>query len=600
MGLIRTMLREVLRARGRGTATLEEALALVDQERFVEAEAALREICIARPDDFDPRLSLGRVLYRQKKHGAAIVVLGQALECKPESTDARYLLGRALIDNEQYGAALDALRRVTSVAPTWAPGWLALADALKGAGHFDAAEDHYLRALELAPGFAAAASDYGVLLELLARGTEALRYYRRAIEIKPDFRIAHSNLVFALTRSDSVAPEEVFQEHLEWARRHAEHLTAAARPHAKRTRAGRLRVGYVSPDFRDHPVAYFVEPVLQHYDRSAFETYCYCDVRVPDERTRRLRECASVWRDTRALDDEALAKLVKDDRIDILVDLTGHTRDHRLLVFARRPAPIQVTWMGYPNTTGLSAVDYRISDRYADPPGMTETLHTERLMRMPEIYMPFAVPLEDAPVQRPPVLERGYVTFGSFNAAAKLTDTMLRVWSRVLRGVPTARLLILDVPEGRARERIVALLAQEGVERTRIELRARLSYREFWDAYNDVDIALDTHPCSGTTTTAHTLWMGVALVTLPGRAHASRVATTMLTNAGLARFAAASEDDYVQIAIDLAKGAALLVELRASMRERLLRSPNMDGTRFTRFLEAAYQRAWKDWCAASA
>ena len=594
------MLREVLRPRGRAKTSMEEAIALVGEERLAEAEAALRALCIARPDDAAPRLWLGRVLYRQKKQGAAIVALEQALEIDPASTDALYLLGRARIDNLDYVQAVAALRRVTALLPAWGPGWLALADALNGAGDADAAEAHYLRALEIDPGLAVAAYNYGILLEKLARGGEAVRYYRRAIEIDPGFRIAHSNLLFALTRSDETTPEAVFREHLEWARQHAEPLTAKSQPHARRARGTRLRVGYVSPDFRDHPVTYFFEPVLEHHDRSRFETYCYSDVRVPDARTRRMRELADAWRDTRALSDEALADLVRSDRINILVEFTGHTRDERLLVFARRPAPIQITWMGYPNTTGISAMDYRISDHYADPPGMTEALHSERLLRLPEIYMPFAVPLEDAPLQPPPMLERGFATFGSFNSAAKLTDSMLRVWGRILRSVPSARLLILDIPEGRARERITTLIASEGVDASRVEMRGRLDYREFWDAYNEVDVALDTHPCSGTTTTAHTLWMGVPVVTLPGRAHASRVALTMLTNAGLARWVAASENEYVAIAADLAREPARLQALRPDLRDRMRRSPNMDGARFTRFLEAAYERAWEDWYAPSA
>jgi predicted O-linked N-acetylglucosamine transferase (SPINDLY family) len=323
-------------------------------------------------------------------------------------------------------------------------------------------------------------------------------------------------------------------------------------------------------------------------------------VAVPDARTERLRAYPVVWRDTGALTDEQLAKLVQEDRIDVLVDLTGHTRGDRLLVFAQRAAPVQITWNGYANTTGLSAMDYRITDGYADPPGATEHLHSEKLMRMPEIYMPFAVPVDAPPVGPLPALEKGHVTFGSFNTLSKVTPGVLRLWARVLQKIADAELVMLAVPQGRTRERIAEAFAAAGVDETRIHLRERASHREFMAAHNEVDIALDTHPQSGTTTTAHSLWMGVPVVTIAGKTHAGRVGASMLSNAGLPHLVGASEDDYVSIAVRLAQDVHGLQALRAMLRDQLRNAPNMNGARFTRFLEAAYEQAWHDWYDASA
>jgi len=402
------MLKGLVSRRGRGgRATLEAAQALLEAGRDEEAAALLREVCIAQPDEFEPRLTLGRVLYAMKALGPALAALEQAIELAPADTDAQYLLARARADCGDFTAALELLRPLTARLPAWGPGWLALADALTGAGELDPAEDAYLRALELAPGLSVAPYNYGVVLDKMGRVDEAISYYRRALGIDPAFRAAHSNLLFALNRSDAVTPEEVCREHLEWARRHAEPLTAAAPPPEPPRRSGRrLRVGYVSADFREHPIGYFCGPVLRHHDRKRIEVYCYSDVRVPDAVTHALRSTDSTWRDTRALSDEALAGLVRKDGIDILVDLAGHTHGDRLLAFARRPAPLQVAWIGYPNTTGMSAMTHRITDAYADPPGTTEHLHSERLVRMPEIYLPFAEPHDDVPAGPAPALER--------------------------------------------------------------------------------------------------------------------------------------------------------------------------------------------------
>jgi predicted O-linked N-acetylglucosamine transferase (SPINDLY family) len=318
-----------------------------------------------------------------------------------------------------------------------------------------------------------------------------------------------------------------------------------------------------------------------------------------DDTTARIRKLCGQWRRSADLSDQQLADAVAGDAIDILVDLSGHTEGNRLLAFARKPAPVQVTWNGYANTTGMSAIDYRITDSLADPPGMTDALHTEELLRMPDVYMVFTPPGRSPDVNELPAARRGHVTFGSFNTITKLTPEVAAVWGRILRALPGSRLLVAALPNAKARERVLALFASEGVDPARLDMRGRLPRNEFLALHNEVDVALDPFPFAGTTTTCHSLWMGVPVVTLAGQTHVARVGVSFLTNAGLPELVASSADGYVDIAVDLARDTPRLVELRRTLRRRMLESRLTDAPTFTRHLEAAYRRIWQDWCVRS-
>lgn len=615
---------------------LRFGLAREQQGDVVGAEQAYRSILEGQPEHPAALHLLGHVLTLQGKTGEALPVLSRAAALMPDDADVQFNLAYALRRDGRLPAAEEALRRAVTTRPKFVAAWLSLAGVMTDLDRLDNAEDCFQRALALEPGFAEAHYnygnllyqklsrldeaeecfhralalepsfaeahyDYGNLLQREGRIGEAVARYRAAIDLKPDFMRAHSNLVYSLNFSDEFSPEEVFGEHLEWARRHAEPLTAAARPHsAPRTTGRALRVGYVSANFRDHAVTYFFESTLAHHDSQRVAAYCYSDVKRPDSHTDRLRSWASVWRDIAGEDDQSVAELVRRDGIDILVDLTGHTDDHRLLAFARRPAPVQVTWNGYANTTGMSAIDYRITDALADPPGMTEHLHSEKLARLPEIYMAFTPPAASPDVSAAPVMEAGHITFGSLNALSKITPQVIRVWSDILKCIPDARLLMLTVPAGRTRERLARDFASQGVSAERLEFIPRLPFQQFLAAHSRVDIALDPFPFSGTTTTCQTLWMGVPVVTLAGRSHVSRVGVTMLTNVGLGECVAQDEDDYVRTASALATDLPRLREIRGELRGRMLSSPLADGKRLARFLEDAYRKMWEDYCYQSA
>jgi protein O-GlcNAc transferase len=564
--------------------------------RLSEAEQIYRSVLADDPEQVDALFLLGHVLKLQNRPEEAVAVLGRLTVLAPQDPLARYSLATALFAQTRLTEAAQALREALRLKPDMLAALNNLTDILTALGQVDEAEECYQRILQLTPGSEEAHFKYGNFLVLLGRIDEAIANLRRAIEINPELMSAHSNLLFAMNYSADYSPEALFREHLEWDRRHAAPLSREASPHRNSRAAGRkLRIGYVSAHFRDHAVSYFFESTLKYHDYDRFEVFCYSDVIKPDAFTERMRAYPCVWRDIVNQGDAAVASLVESDGIDILVDLSGHT-DVRLLVFARKPAPVQVTWNGYPNTTGMAAMDYRITDACADPPGMTEHLHTEKLVRLPEIYMAYQQLRASPPVAPPPSIGKGYVTFGSFNTLPKVGPQVIAVWARILSALPTARLMILTVPEGSTRTRLAQAFAAHGIGPERLEMIARLPSWQFMEAHQQVDIALDPFPYNGTTTTCQTLWMGVPLIALAGGTHVSRVGVSMLTSLGLQRLIARDHQEYVSLAVALAENRDELAALRAGLRERMQGSPLTDGARLTGFLEAAYTKMWDDYC----
>ena len=577
---------------------LRAALGHQQSGRLAEAETIYRELLGAVAPHADVMHLLASNLMLQRRHHEAVALLERVTALQPESAEACYNLGGALNAIGQYERAARCFEKALDLRPDFAEALSSLGNVLSAAGRPDEAELSYRRSLGLRPDSAEAVYNLGNLLHLEGRLAEAIECYRRAFMLRPSFVTAHSNYVYALNFDSGYEPQRVFEEHLAWARSHAEPLRRFIPHHANEAVPGRrLRVGYVSPNFRNHAAAYFFEPVLACHDARQFQIFCYSDVLQADEYTARLRQCSGEWRECAHLTDEELAEQILGDRIDILVDLTGHTERNRLLVFARKPAPIQITWNGYANTTGMSAMDYRITDAFADPPGMTEHLHTEQLIRMPDIYMVFRPPPDSPAVNDLPAAQSGRLTFGSFNALSKLTPHVVQAWSRILLAVPGARLLLATLPAGQTRERVCGMFAAYGVDSARLELHGRLPLREFLALHHQADIALDPFPFSGTTTTCHSLWMGLPVVTLAGQSHVSRVGVSMLTNIGLKGMIANSVDDYVNIATRLADDPGKLRALRGGLRDRMLNSPLTDAERFTRHLEARFRQIWTGWCA---
>ena len=463
-------------------------------------------------------------------------------------------------------------------------------------GQLGEASAAFEEALRLRPGYAAAHDNLGRLLKLAGRTDEALPHFRAALAADPQ-PATHSNLLLALNATTGLTPAEIFAEHRVWAARHAAAFypkagtattaRASGEPFAPR----RLRIGYVSPDFVNHAVAFFMEPVLAAHDRAKVEVFAYANALTEDAVTARLKSLCEHWRDIARLNDDDAAALIRADGIDILVDLAGHTARHRLQVFARKPAPVQATWLGYPNTTGLEAMDYRLTDEISDPREATDGFYSEKLVRLPGPFLCYRPPAESPPVGPLPMLAQGHVTFGCFNHASKLSAPSIVLWARLLAEHPAARLRFKSrgLADEMAAAGLWAKFAARGIAAERIVIDGRtLSTTGQLGLYNEIDVALDPFPYNGTTTTCEALWMGVPVVALAGATHVARVGASLLTHFGAPAWVAATEDDYLRIAGELVADAARLADIRRGLRARMRTGALCDGPRFTRGLEAAY------------
>ncbi|MBC8167848.1 MAG: glycosyltransferase [Bryobacteraceae bacterium] len=435
----------------------------------------------------------------------------------------------------------------------------------------------------------------------------ALPAFRRYVAGYPDDAAAHSYLLFLLHSVEDISQEQIFAEHLRWSARHG--LSLASKHRANASDAERvLRVGYVSADYRaGHPVMYFFEPVLRARDRSRFHVTCYSNVAIPDAVTGQVRLLADEWREIRGRPDDEVVAQILADRIDILVDLAGHCGGSRLKVFAGKPAPVQVTWLGYPDTTGLSAIDYRITDAIVDPPGLSERFHTEQLVRLePPGFLCYQPPAAAPPVSDLPASRAGYVTFGCFQYPGKITARMIENWARIMLGVPSSRLFLHHCfsdyaePQGAVRNRLCAAFEGRGISADRLTFVGGVpSLRSHLELYSQVDMALDTSPFNGTTTTCEALWMGVPVITKAGHAHAGRVGASLLNQVGLDNLVTATDREYCEFATELASDLPRLTGIRAGLRAALTQSSLLDASGFTRKLENRFLRMWRDFCGAA-
>jgi predicted O-linked N-acetylglucosamine transferase (SPINDLY family) len=462
----------------------------------------------------------------------------------------------------------------------------------------DEAVSCYQRAVQAKPDFPEAHTNLGNVSGEAGELDAAAACYRRALELKPDYAQAHSNLLLTGQYRAGVTLAELAAAHAAYDRQHAAPLRTARTPHTNdRDPLRRLRLGFVSPDFGRHPVGYFLIRTLENLDPDQCETVCYCDRRMKDGLALRLQAAAMVWRDVQGLSDKGLAETIRADRIDILFDLAGHTALNRLLAFARKPAPVQITWLGYVGTTGLAAMDDLIADRFHVPP-RAEVHFREKVLRMPDGYVCFEPP-DEAPAVGPlPALERGQVTFGSFNNVAKLNSEVIALWAEIVRGVPGSRLVLVSPAFAgqTARRRVGEAFVAAGGAPEQLELRGRLPRPELLAAYNAIDVALDPFPYSGGVTTCEALWMGVPVVTCPVETFASRHSLSHLSNVGLTETIATTRQEYAELAVSLAGDLPRLARLRAGLRPRMAASPLCDGQRFAANLMQVLRDVWRAWC----
>lgn len=628
-----SLLREVLaRNPSSSAAWIGLGTLLKENRRYEEAIDSLNRALAIDPASHEAHYNLGTVYHVQQQWGPAGEAYQRALAVRPDF--ARALSNLATVRQHQGDAqvSLALYDRAIALDPIHAQSHLNRANVYKMLRRTADAIAGYERAIQLQPRFPEAFNNLAALyndlsrpddaiaccqrgieqdptsaalfanlatsLQNLGRVDEAIEASRKSVELRPEGVNEHTNLLYKLNFNPRYAPAEIFAEHLEWARRHAEPLTAKAVPCTNdRSPERRLRVGYVSPYFRDHAVNFFSEPMIVAHDHRQVEVYCYNDSRLADEATTRLRSAADHWRDTRLQSDDELAKSIRDDAIDILVDLTGHIAGNRLLVFARKPAPVQVTYLGYQNTTGMSAMDYRLTDAWADPPGETDPYYTEKLVRLGASYFCYR-PSDDASAITPlPALDRGYVTFGSFNNFAKVAPPVLDAWIELLARVPNSRLMILAHRGGYLQNHLDERMQQRGLDPARIELCTKRPRNEYLELVSRADIALDPFPFNGHTTTCDAVWMGLPVVMLAGGSYASRFGGSVLRNVGLSDLIATSAAEYVELAARLAGDIAALAEIRSGLRQRMAASVLCDASGFAHRLEGAYREMWRRWCA---
>jgi predicted O-linked N-acetylglucosamine transferase (SPINDLY family) len=563
------------------------------------AIAGYQAVIARLPDCAEAYCNIGIAQSALGQHAQAEASLRRSIELKPAFASAQNNLGNVVMNQGRLSEAAEFFARAIRLKPDYAEAHINLSVVLLGQRRLDEAIASCRRAMALRPDIPHAYNNLGIALKDTGRVQEAIEALRRAIQISPAYIEAHCNLLLTLNYDPKASPESIFAEHVAWGDRHAAPLANQIRPNGNsRQTDRRLRIGYVSSDFRRHPVAYFIAPLLENLDRSRFEIFGYASVPGPDVMTERIRRACDGWRSILGVNDADAAEQIRKDALDILVDLGGHTSHNRLLIFARKPAPIQVAYLGYPNTTGMRAIDYRLTDDVADPPGMTDSLNSEKLWRVDGCAWCY----EPHPAM-PEIGRRdnGPVTFGCFNAFGKLNEPLVDLWAQVLGNVGGSRLLLKSAGAGESssRENVHRWFESRGIAADRIEMLCQMTdSRQHFEMYNRVDVAFDAYPYHGTTTTCEALWMGVPVISLAGKTHVSRVGTSLLHHAGLEELIAQDSSEYVRIAGNWAGDADRRNEFRRTIRERTRASKVMDAKDYAHSFEQAYRQMWEQYCSA--
>ena len=568
--------------------------------RYDEAILCLQRTARLKPNHALSYFNLGKAMSALGKFTDASRMFSKALSLEPDNTEILRNLGRAEVNSGQLDQAIVTYRHYLQLKPGNPDVLGNLAACYFHIGELNDAVMTYKLALD-ARRDARYLDGLGASLSQQGRFEEAIEAQREAIQLQPNNALCHSNLLLSLNYLPNITAESLFQEHSAWSRcRRAIKVDLAS--DARTADPDRqLRVGYVSPDFRKHSVSYFFMPLLQHHNAVAVDTWCYAASPIVDETTKHLQRIAGHWRDISGLDDSKAIELIRSDKIDILVDLAGHTAGNRLTIFTAKPAPLQLTWLGYPTTTGLREIDYRLTDAIADPLGQ-ENYYSEKLIRLTGCFLCYE-PFNQSPtVSPPPILENGFATFGSFNNLAKINSNVISAWASLLHSVPGSRILIKNpsLTDHTTAQRYMSLFEQYGISEERIDLLGLApTTAGHLDTYKRIDIALDTFPYNGTTTSCEALYMGVPVVTLTGSSHAGRVSSSLLTELGLNDLVTSSLENYIDVAGKLANNRTRLSELRETLRPRMDGSSITDGNAFARKMEQVYRSIWHEYCSAN-
>jgi protein O-GlcNAc transferase len=583
--------------------TLSAAIAIAVEHhqagRLAAAEAIYRRVLAVEPEHPTALHLLGAVLHQRGLHKEALPYLDRAVTLQPEAAICHNNRGEAYRAVGNFPVAIGCYERAVQLDPTYATAYHNLGHAWHTQGRLALAVDGYRQAIRCQPDYAAAYNNLGDALQGQGQPEEAIDSYHQALQLNPEQPAIAQNYLCALRYLPGSTWADLSRAAAEYERRHAAPLRVHWQPHANQPQPERpLCLGFVSPRLMHGPVGALLIRALEHLDRQQFRLTFYSAERVADSMTARFQAIATQWHDATPWNDEQLAAQIRADGVDILFDLAGHAPHNRLLAFARRPAPVQITWIDSVGPTGLAAMDYLLADRYTLPPE-AEPYCTERVLRMPDGYICFEPPSDAGPVGPLPALERGWVTFGSFNNSAKIHRQVIELWRRILDRVPGSHLLLkypsFDDPD--TRRLYLARCAECGLAPERVEIRGATPYPQCLAEYGEIDIALDPFPHTGGLTTCDALWMGVPVITCPGTTFASRQSLSYLMNIGLRETVAGDFDEYVELAVRLAGDLPRLAELRAGLRSQMAASPLCDGARFAENLEHVLRSVWRRWCA---
>jgi protein O-GlcNAc transferase len=586
---------EALRlAPGHAQAQGNLGIVLVHLKRYEEAAWILRAAIARVPKSADFHASLGAALQCTGQTDAALLECREALNLDPAHVQALNLTSHILRTTGRVRDAVEPARQAAALLPDFPDVQINCGESLREAGLMDEAVEHYERVLARKLETGDMYNNLGNVYKDQGRLDEAMAQYRRALalQLSPIFL---SNLVYSMHYHPGFTPEGIFKELRHYDETFVRPFKGAIRPlDNDRNPERRLRIGYLSTEFRQHALGLYLTPLLENHDKSRVEVFCYADVTKPDFYTFRHRQCADAWRDTHGLPDDAIADLIRKDRIDILIDLHQHMGGNRLLVYARRPAPVQMGYAGYPNTSGVSTIDYRLTDPWLEPANEPAFPTSETVLHLPHTWWCYHA-VTDVPVNSLPARETGRVTFGNLNNFCKLNEETYQLWAQVMRVLEKSRLLLL-APEGSHRARAIAYLGKQGVAADRITFLKRAGSADYYKYYHQIDLCLDSFPYNGHTTSLDSFYMGVPVTSYVGPTPWGRGTWSQASNLGLPELVGKTPQEFVKISIALAQDLARLAEIRATLRERMRASPLLDGPGFARAIEAAYRYAWRQYC----
>jgi predicted O-linked N-acetylglucosamine transferase (SPINDLY family) len=571
------------------------AMVLLDQHDYSAAEGYLRRLVRLQPDSKVGKLLLGVTCVELGFYQEAIDTLSSILSVSPDPAALHHQIGRCFAALHRYAEAFAEYQQALKYTPDHVDVLCSLGLLFTDINQVTKARDCFLQALGVKPDDLGIINNLGRIYKRTGQADLSLEWFERGVQLQPDHPDAVSNYLNSLNYIEGLSPSFVAAQYKQYAPQAFVPRTIWQRPKPQRHDLP-IRIGYISADLYSHSVAFFIEPILLHHDRKRFEIFCYANQTANDETTEHLRQLSDGWRVVHGISDLQVAQQIADDRIDILVDLAGHTAGHRLGVCVCRPAPLQISWIGHPNTTGLQQIDYYLTDGQCDPPGMTDHLYSEMLYRLPRVFSCYLPPVEFPPVASSPFETVNRITLGCFNTIAKVSQQLIVWWSEILKRIENAVLYLKSPPlwDSLAKEEILKRFAVQGISPERLIIHGETTTRyDHLASYASVDIALDTFPYNGTTTTCEALWMGVPVVSLAGTTHVSRVGASFLRAVGLDDLVKESPEAYIDAVVKLAADRQRLGRLRKNLRQMMAQSALMDAKGVTREVEQAFLQMYE-------